>query len=64
MKKLFLVLSVAGIFALSSCKKCYECSYSGSDSEELCEDDYPGGKAAMNSYIDALEASGWDCSKK
>ena len=61
MKKLFFVLSVAGVFALTSCNKCQTCTAAGLAEVEYCENDYPGGKTAFNSAIDLLEASGWDC---
>ena len=63
MKKVLLVLSVAGMFAFSSCSKCQTCSYQGSDEQEYCEEDFPGGKKAYNNFIDAYEAQGWDCKK-
>jgi len=41
MKKLALIIAVAGIVGLSSCKKCYTCSVSGSTSNvEYCSDSY------------------------
>ena len=61
MKKLILILSVASIFALTSCNKCKTCSIAGIPDVEYCENDYPGGNTAYNAAINALEAAGWDC---
>tara|TARA_B100000497_G_scaffold16495_1_gene19186 strand:- start:187 stop:375 length:189 start_codon:yes stop_codon:yes gene_type:complete len=61
MKKLILILSVASIFALTSCNKCKTCSIAGIADVEYCENDYPGGNTAYNTAINALEAAGWDC---
>lgn len=52
MKKLFLVLSVTTVLALSSCSKCDKCS--GADNAELnrdyCDDDF------SESQLEAAEA--------
>ena len=55
MKKIISVLSLASIFALTSCNnKCQTCSLQG-NGIELCENDSSG-----TSFED-LEAAGWDC---
>lgn len=61
MKKVLLVLGVAGMFAFSSCKKCQTCTYQGHTTEEICQDDYPGGKKFYNLYINSLKDSGYTC---
>jgi hypothetical protein len=59
MKKLFLVFAVAGIFALSSCKKCQTCTGFG-DSEEVCESDFDS-KQEYKAAIKLFEAFGGKC---
>lgn len=51
--------SIGLVLGLSSCKKCQTCSY-GSDSYEVCQDDF-GSKSAYNAYIDLAEAFGATC---
>lgn len=63
MKKLFLVLSVAGIIGLSSCSKCYTCTKSGVDDVEICKDDLPTGFGSLELWKDSYEANGYDCKK-
>lgn len=64
MKKLFLVLSVAGIIGLSSCSKCYTCTYGSSDEVEICKDDLPAGFGSLELWKDSYESAGYDCKKK
>ncbi|HWB63876.1 MAG TPA: hypothetical protein VG603_10225 [Chitinophagales bacterium] len=63
MKKVF-----AGFFALillasgvSSCKKCYTCTFSAGRTEELCTKDFPNGNKDLKLTIDAYEAQGYVC---
>ena len=54
-------------FLFSSCSKnpCYDCVESTiNDTQTLCEDDYPGGKALFESAIDTWELAGYTCTKK
>lgn len=50
MKKLALVIAVAGIVGLSSCKKCNTCE-TGSLTTEYCSDTY------TTAQLDALEST-------
>lgn len=51
MKKLALVIAVAGIVGLSSCKKCNSCEFSSSTTTEYCSDTY------TTAQLDALEST-------
>ncbi len=65
--KIFTVLVLALVFTLTSCKKenCYVCTLD-TDSQTLCEDDYPSvlGVGTFQPAIDALEATGYTCTKQ
>ena len=62
-----LVLAVALAFSVTSCKKetCYVCTLD-TDSQTLCEDDYPSvlGVGTFQPAIDALETAGYTCNKQ
>lgn len=56
MKKLALIIAVAGIVGLSSCsKKCNTCSF-GTSEVEYCSDDYTS--AQLNAAESACKLSG------
>lgn len=69
LSKVFTLLCVVALFALTSCNKntCYECVDPDGvwDTINECEDDYPGGSLLFNAYIDTLEDGGdYVCTKQ
>lgn len=50
MKKVLLFVGVVGMIAMTSCKKCEDCTLIGGVSQEYCGDE-----------LDVVKAAGWDC---
>jgi hypothetical protein len=67
LSRIFTVVGVFALLSLASCKKevCYECTLD-TESQTLCEDDYPSvlGIGTFQPAIDVLEGSGFTCTKQ
>ena len=44
MKKVLLLTAVVGLFAMTSCKKCEDCSIFGGTTQEFCGDELDAAK--------------------
>ena len=60
MKKLTLIIAIAGILGMTSCAKCVTCTKSGLDDVELCKSDY-GTQLAFDAVIALQEGYGYKC---
>lgn len=60
MKKLTLIITIAGIIGISSCKNCHTCTKTGTDDVELCKDDF-GSQIALDAAISLQEGFGYSC---
>lgn len=59
-------LSIACLFLLSGCSKkneCHVCTLENFDPSEVCRADYPD-NSSYQLTLDALEDSGYNCTKK
>lgn len=61
MKKIALVIAVAGIFGLSSCKKCNTCEF-GSTKTEYCSDKYTDTEMSVAESACRLAGGEWKVS--
>ncbi len=62
MKKIVMILSVAGLMFASSCTKCTTCTKSNGPDVRFCEKDF-GSHTEYGLAIDAAEGQGYNCKK-
>lgn len=64
-KQVIVVLLFATLMlAFSSCKKCYTCTFSEDNVQELCSKDFPDGTDGLMMTVQAFDEQGYTCTEK
>ena len=63
MKKVIFLLVIASSFAVTSCQKCYDCTFVEEDGT-VTEDVLCNNPSSVKIELEQRELNGWDCVKQ